>query len=123
MIIPTPTIESLDNVPAHRATPEIERWVFPGAPHLVSVHSVDADEPAERHYCEVHTHRDVDESNLLLGITPDFRFQIQVGCEVQVLGPHAAVFIPAGTPHSANVISGKGFFVVHQHPRGAVNPL
>jgi hypothetical protein len=120
VIIPTPTVESLDVVPGHSSIPEIERWVFPGVPYLTSVHSIDAAEDSGRQYCEVHCHPDLAEVNVLLGITSDFRFRIQIGCTTEVVGPTAALFIPAGVPHSANVVSGRGFYVVH-HVRDCDN--
>ena len=120
MIVPVPTIESLDVVPAHSSIPEVERWVFPGVPHLVSVHSVDAAEKSDRDYCEVHSHDDLDEINVFLAATPDFRFHVRVGDDCQVVGPNSAAFIRAGLPHSANVVSGSGFLIVHQFPAGTV---
>lgn len=116
MIVPVPTVESLDVVPAHSSIPEVERWIFPGIPNLVSVHAVDAAEKSIRHYCQAHLHADVDELNLFIGLSPDFRFSVRIGDECHVVGPHAAAFVRAGLMHSANVISGSGYLVVHHFP-------
>jgi hypothetical protein len=114
--IALPTVEALGLVPFHSCIPEIERWVFRDIPYLTSVHHVTDAEPMDRHYCEVHTHHDEDEVNLLLGTTADFRFRITVGDRSHVVGPIAALHIPAGTTHSANVISGSGYYVVLKAP-------
>jgi hypothetical protein len=111
-IISRPVAESLDLVPHHRAIPEIERLTFPGIPYLTSVHCVTRASANEDTYCQPHEHEDQDELNVFLGTTDDFRFRITLDGSDHILGPTAAVLIPAGTDHAANVLSGSGFYVV-----------
>jgi hypothetical protein len=116
VIVERPLVEDLGLVPDHASIPEIERWVFPGTPGLVSVHRVTDAEPVARDYCAVHAHDDMDEVNLVIGTTDDFRFRITIGDEEHVLGPVASVTIPAGQPHASNVESGSGYLIVLKVP-------
>src|SRR6188472_526199 len=106
-IIALPVVEALDLVPNHRSTPEIERLVFHGIPYLASVHTVTQADSKEREYCQPHDHREQDELNLFLGTTDDFRFRITLDGSEHILGPVAALLIPAGESHAANVLSGS----------------
>lgn len=115
-VIAAPVEESLDLVPHHRAIPEIERLVFPGIPYLTSVHHVTRAESRHRDYCQPHHHGDEIEINLFLGTTSDFRFRVTLDGADHILGPVAAIAIPAGQTHAANVISGSGYYVVLKAP-------
>jgi hypothetical protein len=115
-VIAVPVPEALDVVPHHTSIPEIERFVFPGIPYLASVHCVTQAEMSDRDYCEPHSHREQDELNLFLGTTEDFRFRITLDGSEHVLGPVAALLIPAGESHAANVLSGSGYYVVFKIP-------
>jgi hypothetical protein len=117
MFVERPVVEELSLVPHHDSISEIERWVFPGMPYLVSVHSVTAAETADRSYCAAHFHRDYSEINLLIGTTRDFRYRVETDGIQRILGPVAAAFIPEGTTHSANLISGSGYYIVFKVPR------
>lgn len=103
----------LESVPWHGAGPLI-RWlmagadVHPGGDTHIAVHRVSATEQA-RAYCDVHVHRSP-EFNLLLPIT-ELTYDVTLGDEHFVVEAPASIHIPAGTPHSANVRSGTGFFV------------
>jgi hypothetical protein len=116
VIVERPLVEDLGLVPDHISIPEIERWVFPGTPGLVSVHRVTSADPARRDYCAMHAHDDVDEVNLIIGTTEDFRFRITIDGRDHLLGPVASVTIPAGQPHASNVESGSGYLVVLKVP-------
>jgi hypothetical protein len=121
-VIALPEVETLDLVPHHQSIPEIERLVFQGIPYLASVHAVTQADAHERHYCQPHDHSDQDELNLFLGTTDDFRFRITLDGSEHVLGPVAALLIPAGESHSANVMSGSGYYVVLKVP-ASVQPV
>jgi quercetin dioxygenase-like cupin family protein len=109
-------VESLDSVPHHTSIPEIQRLVFPGVPYLASVHCVTAASAEERDYCEPHDHHDEHELNLFLGTSDDFRFEVTLDGADQIVGPTAALYIPAGQKHAANVVSGSGYYVVLKVP-------
>jgi hypothetical protein len=64
---------------------------------------------ASRHYCEPHVH-DCAELNLLLS-TSRLVYEIRLGDDVYEVEAPASIYIPAGLRHSANVISGSGFFI------------
>jgi hypothetical protein len=64
---------------------------------------------AERRYCEPHVH-DCAELNLLLS-TSRLLYEIRLGDDVYEVEAPASIYIPAGLRHSANVISGSGFFI------------
>jgi hypothetical protein len=107
-------IEPLADVPFHHEGP-LTRWLMAGAalnPDLhyhIAIHQFTDVEPAPREYCDVHVH-DYDEINVF-HTTSALRVAVRLGENtVQVEAP-ATVFIPAGTPHAANVISGTGFMV------------
>ena len=117
-----PVVESLDEVPYHAAIPEIERLVFPGMPFLTSVHRVVDASERDRDYCQPHLHSDEVELNLFLGTTDDFRFRVTIDGTEHILGPVAALLIPAAEKHAANVISGSGYYVVLKAPEvGSAN--
>jgi len=64
---------------------------------------------APRRYCEPHVH-DCAELNLLLS-TSRLVYEIRLGHDVYEVEAPASIYIPAGLLHSANVISGSGFFI------------
>lgn len=61
-------------------------------------------------YCELHKH-DYDEINLILSEKNNLTYRVQLEDEVYHVKSPATIYIPAGTKHSAEVISGKGQFV------------
>jgi quercetin dioxygenase-like cupin family protein len=61
-------------------------------------------------YSNPHVHPDQDEVNLLIG-GGSLRYRISLGGRVRDVSAPSAVWIPAGVRHSANAVSGKGFFV------------
>jgi len=64
---------------------------------------------APRRYCEPHMH-DCAELNVLLS-TSRLVYEIRLGDDVYEVEAPASIHIPAGLLHSANVISGSGFFI------------
>jgi hypothetical protein len=83
------------------------------------VHTVTQADSKEREYCAPHDHRGQDELNLFLGTTDDFRFRITLDGSEHILGPVAALLIPAGESHAANVLSGSGYYIVFKIPAAA----
>jgi hypothetical protein len=104
----------LRDLPFHDDGP-LTRWLMSGAElHResqthVAVHFMSDVQRLSRAYCDVHEHT-VPELNLILPVT-ELTYEIVLGDErYDVSGP-SSVYIPAGTPHSANVKAGTGFFV------------
>src|SRR5690242_9139446 len=108
--------EPLSSIPFHRDAPLERRrmagWdLHPSANLHVAVHEIRAvPHVEERSYCLSHTH-DCAELNLLIAFER-LVFRFTLGDEEYIQAAPASVFIPAGLPHSANVIEGSGFFVV-----------
>lgn len=102
--------------PFHCNIPYV-REVFAGAEYFdgcdvhVAVHRV-MPPHSDRRYAETHRH-DVDEVNLIIS-TDDgnpLTYALSTGDEAcEIAGP-AAVYIPAGTMHSAQAIGGVGLFI------------
>lgn len=61
-------------------------------------------------YCELHWH-DFDEVNLILSDDNSLRYKIQLEDETYEVQAPATVYIPKGTRHAAEVISGRGVYI------------
>jgi hypothetical protein len=108
----------------YRDIPELRRLEATGSPAHFVVHHIDDAAAAEhRDYCGVHTHP-FDELNFLLGEPGQLRYEIVLGDETIVVESPTTVWIPAGTPHSANLLSGTGTFgaVYVGVPAGEIPP-
>jgi hypothetical protein len=104
-------IEPLSHVPFHHDGP-LTRWLMASAalhPALnchIAVHEFTDVEPATRAYCDPHVH-EFDELNVFF-TTSSLKVAVLLGSETVEIEAPATVFIPAGTPHAANVIAGTG---------------
>ena len=113
-IVVSGRLEPLAGVPFHRDGP-LTRWLMSGAalhPHLnthIAIHQFTDVGPAARDYCDVHVH-DYDEINVF-HTTSALRVAVRLGDKTIQVDAPATVYIPAGTPHSANVTSGSGFMI------------
>ena len=94
----------------HSPVPGIERVIAQGFPLHLAVHRVDGVEDAGREYVRPHRHP-TPEINLILGGEGELVYSLRLGDEVQQVVSPAAVWVPAEVLHSANVISGSGYFV------------
>lgn len=74
-------------------------WVIAGA------------EEKERTYSPPHTH-DFPELNILAAAPGELVYRIMIGDEERDVESPASILIPAGIPHSANIVRGAGAFVV-----------
>jgi quercetin dioxygenase-like cupin family protein len=101
---------ALSSVPFHQDTPAITRYFAERFPLFLGVHEVSpvAEPPAA--YTQPHVHDDYDEVNIIL--SPDeLVYRIQVGDETHLVRNNACVWIPRGTVHAANVLSGAGYYL------------
>jgi hypothetical protein len=101
--------------PGYRDIEEIARFVAAGAPMHVVAHWVEgaADVPGRDYSC-MHEHPEHVEVNILLGEPGGLAYEVVLaeGEEPTRVESPCAVVIPPGVPHSANVLSGRGWFVV-----------
>lgn len=109
--------QALDSVPFHGlAQAPVSRRLFSGEQqkdtvnrkHIV-VHEISDVEQQQRAYCSNHVH-DCDEVNLILS-SSSLVYEITLGDESYTVEAPACIHIPAGLPHSANVISGSGYYI------------
>lgn len=80
-------------------------------PIYSAVWMINAQEEAERDYSPAHVH-DFPELNILAGAPGDLVYKIMIGDEEREVESPATILIPAGIPHSANIVRGFGAFVV-----------
>ena len=109
-------IEPLADVPLHRDGP-LTRWLMASASldgqlrHHIAIHEFSGVTPANRSYCDLHVH-DYDEIDVFHSTAGGgLRVAVQLGDETIEVEAPSTVFIPAGTPHAANVIAGTGFMI------------
>ncbi len=116
----TPTVEPLGDIPFHCNRDDIIRTVFLDtnkfkesklsiAIHNVNIESECVNSPQQ--YTELHTH-ETDEINILL---PDegheLVYRMQIDDEIKQCAGPCSIYIPAGVPHKAEVVQGKGRFL------------
>ncbi|MFZ5562993.1 MAG: homocitrate synthase [Thermodesulfobacteriota bacterium] len=107
----------------HEMSQWFERFVPAGFPVEMAVHSVSVPrEVSPGVYVTPHAHADQDEINIILSKSALSYSIVMDGREQKVDAP-AAVWIPAGCSHSANAISGEGFFICVKIKTGSGNPL
>jgi hypothetical protein len=83
----------------------------PDLPCHIAVHEFSNVDAAPRDYCELHLH-DYDEIEVFHSTSAaGLRVAVRLGDETVEVEAPATVFIPAGTPHAANVIDGTGFMI------------
>jgi hypothetical protein len=61
-------------------------------------------------YCDLHWH-DFDEVNLILSEDNSLKYRIRLEDETYEVNAPATVYIPKGTKHAAEVISGRGLYL------------
>lgn len=106
-------IEPLSKVPFHNKTPikrisMLSQKTIPESNIHAAVHFVDTSKKISK-YSKLHCHN-VDEINMILS-DEKLVYEIQLEDEVYKVRSPATIFIPKGTRHRADVISGKGMFV------------
>jgi len=92
------------------AEPDIARYHAPD-PLYSAVHLVDDADPKWREYSPRHVHA-FPEVNILAGPPGALVFRIRLGDEEGDVESPAAIVIPPGVAHSANLVRGSGAFVV-----------
>ncbi len=99
----------LSSVPFHQAVEGLQRYFAEGFPYHLAIHKfVGKDGPAKA-YTQPHTHP-FDELNIIIG--DDLTYDIFLDDESFIIKGNYSIWIPAGTLHAANVMSGTGYYVV-----------
>lgn len=105
----------LSGIPFHHDVESIERLFAKGYPLHLAIHRVKTIQCPPAPYTDPHLHDDFDEINILIG--DELQYRIQLGEETFELKGNFSIWIPAGTLHAANVLSGEGYFVaIRLHP-------
>jgi hypothetical protein len=108
--------ESLAGVPFHQQGPLHRRRMSgqelqPQANLYIAVHEIHgAEQSLDRQYSAPHVHTCA-ELNLLFSFER-LVFRVTLGEETHICQAPAGILIPPGLMHSANVVEGRGFFVV-----------
>ena len=103
------------HVQAYHYSAPVERFLMlnkkeiPRANTFISIHKIDKLPKKVPRYCELHKH-DHDEINILFSENDKLIYKIQIENEIYEVSSPSTVFIPKGTMHSAEVISGKGTY-------------
>lgn len=76
----------------------------------IAIHVINENLPYEKRFYSLPHKHNCDEWNIILG-TNDLTFEIMLNGELFIVKSPATVYIPQGTSHSANVLSGSGYFI------------
>lgn len=104
--------EPISKIPFHKKAPikrisMLSEKRIPESKIHAAVHFVNSKKTTK--YSKLHSH-DVDEINMILS-EGNLVYEIQLEDEIYKVRSPATVFIPKGTRHRADVISGSGMFV------------
>jgi hypothetical protein len=102
--IPSP----LSAIPYHDDVYCIDRYFALGFPYHLAIHKISNLDETPAPYTKLHDH-DFPEINILIG--ENLKYCIQLGDEITTITGNYSVWIPAGTLHAANVISGEGYYI------------
>ncbi len=100
----------LSSVPFHFNSESIERFFSKDFPVHFAIHEVLDVDSAPPEYTEVHVHEDHHEMNAIISRNC-LEYKIVLGDKTYQVNSNSSIWIPAGMPHSANVIKGDGFFI------------
>jgi hypothetical protein len=108
--------------PGYRDIGEILRLFAAGSPVHIAAHWIEgASQMESRDYSCDHLHEDLIEVNILLGEPGGLVYSVVLaeGEEPTVVESPRAIVVPPGVVHSANVLRGRGWFVVLRLPAAA----
>ncbi|SOD99152.1 hypothetical protein [Spirosoma fluviale] len=108
---------ALAGVPFHTNTANIVRYFSKQFPLHLAVHEVSPVLYPPADYTAPHLHDDCDEINIIIS-SDELVYKIVLGEEEFTVTNNACIWIPAGLLHSANVLSGAGFFVAVRLEKG-----
>jgi hypothetical protein len=110
--------------PGYRDINEVTRLFASGSPVHIAAHWIDGAQRAPgRDYSCNHQHDSLVEVNVILGEPGALSYEVVLGEGEEPTTIHApcAVVVPAGVTHSANVLEGRGWFVVLRLPAACLD--
>jgi hypothetical protein len=102
--------ENIGLIPYHTDQLCIQRLVPKKFPLHIALHYVSKIENIPQKYVSPHTH-DVPEVNIFVPMSEDFMYEVELEDEIYNISGHNTIWIPENIKHSANVKSGKGYFI------------
>ena len=108
----------LQNLPGHTNANCVIQRLIPAStlPVHVAVHKVDSNYGINKKYTQPHLHTDEDELNLLIPDQTNLTYEYFLDGARSSISAPAAVWIPYGMFHSANLSNGSGTFVCLRFP-------
>jgi len=111
--------------PGYHDIGEVMRLFAAGSPVHIAAHWIEGAEDLPRDYSCAHAHEDLTEVNILLG-EPDglvYSMVLEERAEPVLVESPRVLVVPPGVVHSANVVRGRGWFVVLRLPPAALADL
>lgn len=102
--------ENLDLIPFHNKSEGIKRLYAENFPVHLAIHEINKISKNENKYVQSHRHQKP-EINIIIPSEEGLKYNIQIGVETYEIDTPTSIWIPEDVPHSANVISGSGYFV------------
>lgn len=110
----------LSAVPSHTDVSCITRYFNTKCPYYIAIHHItNADFPGK--YTFLHQHTEAEINIFLSSDTQPLTFELQIGDEVRTHSGSATLVIPPNVNHSANVLSGSGYYIairLNEYPSG-----
>jgi len=100
----------LSNVPFHNNTAAITRFFAANFPLHLAVHQVSPVLTPPLEYTQPHLHDDSDEINIIIS-SQKLVYKILLDTDEYTVSNNAAIWIPRGILHAANVLKGSGYFI------------
>jgi mannose-6-phosphate isomerase-like protein (cupin superfamily) len=101
---------ALSEVPFHNNTISITRYIARQFPLHMAVHRVSPVMMPPPAYTQPHVHHDYNEVNIIIS-DEHLEYKILLGNKEYVVRNNSSIWIPIGTIHAANVLSGSGYFI------------
>jgi hypothetical protein len=98
----------------HTLSSVLTRYAIPNGKYHVAIHDFIADVETTE-YSKLHSHDQEDEINIIFS-RKNFQIKLVVNDEESIVTNNCVLIIPAGSKHSANVISGVGIFICIRIP-------
>lgn len=115
-------VQQLQNIPYHKKAqlkrilmqddhtfPDIKK-ILPGSNFHIAAHIVTKLPKRIPNYVEPHAHN-CDEINLILSEKGKLKYKITMDDETYIVSSPSTVYIPRGTVHTAQVLSGHGIYL------------
>lgn len=102
--------EDLSNIPFHDSVNNIIRFVGVDTPYHIAIHKIVDSSETPSKYVSSHCH-DAEELNILLSDDNSLTYKFEIDSNVSTVSSPAIIKIPSKVSHSANYISGTGYYI------------